>query len=150
MTTILGRGMDSRLFTEVREKKGLVYGVSSSYNDWENGAVSMVDFSTRDANVEEALEIIDDELTKMREDLVTEEELQRSKNKMRSSFYSAIEDSYSIAYWGIKQKLFECPTIEEYIGKVEQVTREDVRSVSNILLDEDRRLTMICRGEPDE
>ena len=150
MTTILGRGMDSRLFTEVREKKGLVYGVSSSYNDWETGAVSMVDFSTRDANVEEALEIVDDELAKMRDDLVTEEELQRSKNKMRSSFYSAIEDSYSIAYWGIKQRLFRCPTIEEYIDKIDLVTREDVRSVANILLDEDRRLTMVCRGTPDE
>ena len=110
----------------------------------------MVDFSTRDANVEEALDIIDGELARMRDDLVTEEELQRSKNKMRSSFYSAIEDSYSIAYWGIKQRLFGSPTIEEYIDKVDQVTRKDVRNVANILLDEDRRLTMVCRGESDE
>jgi predicted Zn-dependent peptidase len=110
----------------------------------------MVDFSTRDAHVEEALDIIDNELTRMRDDLVTEEELQRSKNKMRSSFYSAIEDSYSIAYWGIKQKLFDSPTIEEYIDRVDLVTREDIRNVSNILLDKDRRLTMICRGTPDE
>lgn len=150
MTTILGRGMDSRLFTEVREKKGLVYGVSASYNDWEHGAVSMVDFSTRDVNVEEAVEIIDNELEKMRENLVTEEELQRSKNKMRSSFYSAIEDSYSIAYWGIKQRLFGCPSIEEYIDKVDQVTRQDVRNVANILLNDDRRLTMVCRGDTVE
>ena len=150
MTTILGRGMDSRLFTEVREKKGLVYGVSASYNDWEHGAVSMVDFSTRDINVEESLDIIDNEFEKMREDLVSEEELQRAKNKMRSSFYSAIEDSYSIAYWGVKQRLFNCPSIEEYIENVELVSREDIRSVANVLLDEDRRLTMVCRGVSGE
>ena len=93
---------------------------------------------------------IDVELKKMREGLVTEEELQRSKNKMRSSFYSAIEDSYSIAYWGVKQRLFKCPSIEEYIDKIDLVTREDVRDVANILLDEDQRLTMICRGESGE
>ena len=150
MTTILGRGMDSRLFTEVREKKGLVYGVSASYNDWQGGAVSMVDFSTRDVNVEEAAGIIGKEFEKMKSTLVSEEELQRAKNKMRSSFYSAIEDSYSIAYWGIKERLFKSPTIKQYIDRVDEVTREDVRSVANILLDEDRRLTMVCRGGPSE
>ena len=150
MTTILGRGMDSRLFTEVREKRGLVYGVSSSYNDWQHGAVSMVDFSTRDCNVEQALDVVEIELSKLKSKLVTEEELQRTKNKMRSSFYSAIEDSYSIAYWGIKQRLFNTPSIEEYISNIDLVTKEDVREVSRSILDESKRLTLVCRGAYSE
>ena len=149
-TTILGRGMDSRLFSEVREKRGLVYSVSSSYNDWQHGAVSMVDFSTRDANVEQAVEIVNTELEKIKSELVSDEELQRAKNKMRSSFYSAIEDSYSIAYWGIKERLFKTPSIEDYISNIEKVTRDDVRDVSNILFNEDKRLTMVCRGASDD
>ena len=150
LTTILGRGMDCRLFTEVREKRGLVYGVSASYNDWEYGGVSLVDFSTRDCNVEEAVEIVDAELDRIKMELVTEEELQRSKNKIRSSFYSAIEDSYSIAYWEIKRRLFDIPSIEEYRDNIEAVSREDVLEAANYIFDDDRRLTLLCRGPSGE
>lgn len=150
LTTIFGRGMDSRLFEEVREKHGLVYSISSGYNEWQGGAVSITDFSTRDINVEQAINIIDSEMLKIKTDLVTEEELQRAKNKMRSSFYSAIEDSYSIAYWGIKRRLFGISEIEDYILKVDEVTRKDIRDIANELFDEKKRLTMICRGVSDE
>jgi predicted Zn-dependent peptidase len=150
MTTVLGRGMDSRLFSEVREKRGLVYSVSASYNDWQHGAVSMINFSTRSLNVEEALDVVHGETERIKVDLITDEELQRAKNKMRSSFYSAIEDNYSIAYWGIKERLFNSPSIEEYISNIDKVTREDVRNVSNILFDNDKRLVMICGGAFDE
>tara|TARA_A200000159_G_C7338331_1_gene346014 strand:- start:1561 stop:2763 length:1203 start_codon:yes stop_codon:yes gene_type:complete len=150
MTTILGRGMDSRLFTEVRENRGLVYGVSSSYNDWQGGSVSMTNFSTRGKNVDEAIDIISKEMTLIKESLVSEEELQRAKNKMRSSFYSAIEDSYSIAYWGIKQKILKTPSVDDYIENIELVSRDDIRAVANDILDDSRRLTMICRSAEDE
>tara|TARA_B100000073_G_C23354342_1_gene420162 strand:- start:92 stop:349 length:258 start_codon:yes stop_codon:yes gene_type:complete len=83
----------------------------------------------------------------MKEALVSEEELQRAKNKMRSSFYSAIEDSYSIAYWGIKEKLFNKPSISEYIDGLESVTREGVREASRGMYDKNKRLTMICGGK---
>ena len=150
MTTILGRGMDSRLFSEVREKNGLVYNIGANYNDWQHGSVSMVEFSTRDVNVERAIDIVDKELLKLRSEAVSEEELQRAKNKMRSSFYAAIEDSYSIAYWGIKRRLFGTPAIEEYIKKIDQVTPADVLGVANTLLDPKSRLTMVCQGVGDE
>lgn len=150
MTTILGRGMDSRLFTEVREKKGLVYSVSASYTEWQHGAVSMIDFSTRDANVDSAIDIVNTEIGKLKDSYVTEEELQRAKNKMRSSFYSAVEDSYSIAYWGIKERLFGIPSIDSYIKKIDNVTQEDVAAAARVIFDDDRRLTMICRGGASE
>ena len=110
----------------------------------------MVDFSTRHCNVEDALDIVEVELDKIKNTLVTEEELQRAKNKMRSSFYSAIEDSYSIAYWGVKEKLFKTPSIEMYISKMDEVTREDVKRVAGTVLDENKRLTLVCRGIPGE
>lgn len=150
MTTILGRGMDSRLFTEVRENRGLVYSVSSSYNEWQAGSVTMTNFSTREKNVDEAISVISGETNLIKESLVSEEELQRAKNKMRSSFYSAVEDSYSIAYWGVKQKILNTPSIDDYIKNIELVTRDDVRDVANIMLNDDERLTLICRSSEDE
>jgi len=152
LTTIMGRGMDCRLFTEVREKRGLVYGVSSQYTDWQHGGVSLVELSTRRDNVIEAVDIVDKELLRIKMELPTEEEVQRAKNKIRSSFYSAMEDSYSLCYWAVKRKLFGLPAIEEYMAGIEAVTARDVVDAANLIFDEDRQLLLTCRGPdgPDE
>jgi len=147
MMTILGSGMDSRLFEEVREKRGLVYGVSASSTSWQNGAVSLVEFSTRDSNVDEAKDVVLAELNKIKTELVSEEELQRAKNKLRASFYSAIEDSYNIAYWQIKRKMFGIPTIDDYMSMIDATTSEDIMKVSNMVFDTSRLLTVTCRKE---
>jgi predicted Zn-dependent peptidase len=146
LMTILGRGMDSRLFTEVREKRGLVYGISASFNDWQYGGLTLVEFSTREKNVADAVGIVDEEINAIKTVSCTQEELQRAKNKMRSSFYAAIEDSYSMCYWGIKQKLLNIPSIEEYMRRIEAVTSDDVLSAAELMFDQDRCLTLVCRG----
>tara|TARA_B100000131_G_scaffold314270_1_gene350843 strand:+ start:1592 stop:2749 length:1158 start_codon:yes stop_codon:yes gene_type:complete len=150
LMTILGRGMDSRLFTEVREKRGLVYGISSSFNDWQGGGLTLVEFSTRDQNVSDALEIVDNQIDVIKTSLCSEEEVQRAKNKMKSSFYSAIEDSYSLCYWAVKQKLYKVPSISEYMDNVEKVSREDILHTAKTMFDKDRRLTLLCRGQDTE
>ena len=150
LMTIMGRGMDCRLFTEVREKLGLVYGVSSGYTDWQNGGLSLVEFSTRDENVPQAIETVDKELAKIKTYMPTEEEVQRAKNKIRSSFYSAIEDSYSIAYWEIKRRLFDIPNIAQYMSNIEAVTAKDIVDVANLVYDEDKQLLLACRGHNDD
>jgi predicted Zn-dependent peptidase len=142
--------MDCRLFTEIREKLGLVYGVSSGYTDWQNGGLSLVEFSTRDENVPQAIETVDKELNKIKTCMPTEEEVQRAKNKIRSSFYSAIEDSYSIAYWEIKRRMFNTPEIEQYMKDIEAVTAKDVVDAANIIFDESKQLMLACRGQEED
>jgi len=149
LITILGRGMDCRLFTEVREKLGLVYGISANYSDWQHGGLSMIEFSTREENIEETLETVDKELKMIKTSMPTEEEVQRAKNKIRSSFYAAIEDSYSIAYWETKRRLFDIPAIDEYMNNIESVTRQDIIDVANLIFDEDRQLLTVCRGDDE-
>jgi len=149
LMTILGRGMDCRLFTEVRENRGLVYGISAGFSDWQNAGVSLVDFSTRDSNVDDALEIVDRELDRIKMELCSDEEVQRAKNKLRSSFYSATEDSYSIAFWRLKEKMFKLPTIEDYMSKIESITKKDIMEAANLVFDKDKRLMLICRGPED-
>ena len=146
LMTIMGRGMDCRLFTEVREKRGLVYGVSTAYNDWQHGALSLIELSTRQDNVQEAVETVDAELSRIKIELPTEEEVQRAKNKMRSSFYSAMEDSYSLCYWAVKRKLFGLPDIGDYMKSLESVTAKDVTEAANIMFDEQRQLFLTCTG----
>jgi len=149
LMTILGRGMDCRLFAEVREKRGLVYGILSGNTDWQHGGVSLVEFSTREANLPEAVEVVDEQLNVIKLEMPTEEEVQRAKNKIRSSFYSAIEDSYSLAYWAIKRRLQNIPTIEDYMNNIDAVTTSDVTEAANIVFDQDRQLLLVCRGESD-
>jgi len=149
LMTILGRGMDCRLFTEVREKLGLVYGISANYTDWQTGGLTMIEFSTREDNIAEALDTVDKELEVIKTYMPTEEEVQRAKNKIRSSFYAAMEDSYSIAYWETKRRLFNIPEIDEYMKKIDAVTRQDVLEAANRVFDTDKQLLTVCRGPDD-
>jgi len=147
MSTILGSGMDSRLFTEVRENRGLAYSVSSSSNEWSNGGLMLITSSTRDENVPEMLSVIDLEIDKMKRDLVEDEELQRAKNKIRTSFYSLIESSYGVAIRSSKEKLFGKISLNEYIDLLNSVQPEDIRVAANKVFDTERQLTMICKKE---
>lgn len=147
LNTILSGGMDARLFTEVREKRGLVYGISAGSASWQGGGVYSVDFSTRDKNVEDALSVTTEELMKISKVNVTEEELQRAKNKLRSSFYAANESSASLANWAVKQSLFGDLSIGDYIKQVEAVTADQVRNLAAETFNPDKMFTVICRKE---
>jgi predicted Zn-dependent peptidase len=147
MNTILSGGMDARLFTEIREKRGLVYGISAGSISWQGGGSYIVDFSTRDKNVEEALSVTREELVRMANVNVTDEELQRAKNKLRSSFYAANESSSSLANWSVKQALFGELSIGDYINRVEAVSAEQVRELAAETFNLDKMLTVICRKE---
>jgi predicted Zn-dependent peptidase len=146
LTTILGRGMDSRLFEEVREKSGLVYSISAGTTDFQGGGASMVEFSTREENITPAIEIVGKELSRVKANMPSAEEVQRAKNKIRSSFYSAMEDSYSLAYWAVKRRLSGLPSIEDYISGVEAVTPADVSEAAVEIFDQEKQFTVICRG----
>ena len=147
LSGILSGGMDARLFTEVREKRGLVYGISSGAASWQGGGAYIVDFSTRDKNVEEALQVTKEELVKISTINVTSEELQRTKNKMRSSFYAANESGSSLANWAVKEHLFGERSLADYMGQVDSVTAEQVREVASEVFSMDKLLTVICRKE---
>lgn len=147
LNTILSGGMDSRLFKEVREKRGLVYGISAGTASWQGGGVYILDFSTRDKNVDEALSVTREELNRITKTYVSDEELQRAKNKLRSSFYAANESSDSLANWAVKQSLFGELLISEYISRVEQVTVEQVRDIATNMFNMDKMLTLVCRKE---
>ncbi len=149
LMTILGSGMDSRLFEEVREKRGLVYGISSSSVEWQGGGLSMVEFSTRDSNVLEAMDVVNDQISIIANTLPDEEELQRAKNKIRSSFYSAIEDSYNLAYWAVKRRMHSIPSIEDYMTSIDEATCGDIVDAAKVVFDTDRKLTVICRKEDE-
>jgi predicted Zn-dependent peptidase len=91
MSTVLGRGMSSRLFKEVRERRGLAYSVSSGATRHRDvGNVSVSAGVTR-AHQEEALQVIVAELARIADEPMTEEELERTKEYSVGSFRLSLE-----------------------------------------------------------
>jgi predicted Zn-dependent peptidase len=132
MGTILGDGMDSRLFQEVREKNNLVYGIGASHHPDRTSGSFHVSFQTRKHNLERAEEIIEIETKKISSELVTDEELQRAKNKLKTGIYQSFTYPQGTAlrkvdYYMMSKKI---PTLSQLKNKVESVTKEDVMRVA--------------------
>jgi len=133
LNNVLGGGMSSRLFQEVREKRGLAYAVYSYHQGYSDaGAVKMYVGSTT-GNVEEAVKIISEQLDKIREEPVSEEELQRTKEQLKSSTILALE-STAARMTRIGRSIItgaELLTPEEIAERIEAVTAEDIKRLAN-------------------
>jgi len=150
MSMILGGGMDSRLFQKVREEHNLVYGISSSYSaDFKNGSF-IVSFSTRHQNIEKAFSIIDEEINKIVTELSTDEELQRAKNKLKTSLYASWEDQQHLAFMKISKFFMrgKVPTLSSIIKKIDSVTTDDVKMVASKTFGT-KRLVVIAKQEDE-
>ncbi len=132
LNNVLGGGMSSRLFQEVREKRGLAYAVYSYHHGYsDTGAVKMYVGSTT-GNVEEAIRVISEQVRRIQEDLVTEEELDRTKQQLKSSTLLALE-STSARMTRIGRSVItgsELLTPEEISSRIEAVTADDVRRLA--------------------
>ncbi|MDP9455634.1 MAG: peptidase M16 [Actinobacteria bacterium] len=132
LNNVLGGGMSSRLFQEVREKRGLAYAVYSYHQGYSDaGAVKMYVGSTT-GNVGEAVSIIAEQLDRVREEPVTEEELHRTKEQLKSSTILALE-STAARMTRIGRSIItgsELLTPEEISARIDAVTAEDIKRLA--------------------
>ncbi|HVR32283.1 MAG TPA: pitrilysin family protein [Acidimicrobiia bacterium] len=136
MNHVLGGGMSSRLFTTIREERGLVYTVYSfraSYAD--TGAWGVYAGTTPD-QVGTVLDLIHAELERMVTDGLTVEELERARGAMRGGLALAMEDANSRMIRLGRDELIGAPhlSVDERLAKVEAVTLDDIRVVAESLL----------------
>jgi predicted Zn-dependent peptidase len=150
LVDILGSGMDSRLFTEVREKNNLCYSIGLQASSHLEVGDFTVYSSTRAENIEKMLGLIDIEIQKIKNELVTEEELQRAKNKSKSDIYAIYDSGHSLAKVRMTQEFFNLPSLEEVSSKIDAVTREDVLSLANKIFDEEFKMTFILNDRGAE
>jgi predicted Zn-dependent peptidase len=132
---ILGGGMSSRLFTEIREKRGLAYDIHS-YNEHFLSSGSMVVYAGVDpSRVNECVEALLQELGRVRTD-VTEEELLRAKELVKGRLELRLEDTQNAALWYAGQELLngEVLTLDEVCSRIDAVTIADVSQVATELL----------------
>ncbi len=132
LSHIMGSGMSSRLFREVREERGLayaIYGFKLSYSD--NGAWG-VHVGTTPHLADTALTVIRDELANVVESGITEDELERSRGSMRGGLALSLEDANSRMVRLGRDELAGMPhlSMETRLEKLEAVTPDDIHAVA--------------------
>lgn len=127
MNTVLGEGMTSRLFMEVRERRGLAYEVHSSSSHYRDCGALIIGCGVDTAKVNDAVEAIVGELDKMREG-VPEEELERAVEFAVGRLYLRMEDTRSVMGWIGGQELLRgtVRTPDEVVADVRAVTLQQV------------------------
>jgi predicted Zn-dependent peptidase len=132
LNSALGGGMSSRLFQEVREKRGLAYAVYSFAAHYADLGMFGIYAGCLPKKVDQVLEICRSELATVAERGITEEELARGIGQLRGSLVLGLEDTGSrMSRLGKSELVYgELLTIEEILAKISAVTLEDVRAVA--------------------
>ena len=129
LATVLGGGMSSRLFTEVRERRGLayyVYAVNSSYTDAGSfHAQAGVDIS----RIDEAVTTIVDQLKRVVDEEVPADELEKAKNFAKGRFVLQLENPQGLILFGLRREVLEGAAVEpdEVLAAIDAVTAADVQ-----------------------
>jgi predicted Zn-dependent peptidase len=133
LNNVLGGGMSSRLFQEVREKRGLAYAVYSYHQGYSDAGAAKMYVGSTTGNVEEAVKVIAAQLDVIREEPVGEEELHRTREQLKSSTILALE-STAARMTRIGRSLItnaELLTPEEIAARIDAVTAEDLQRLAN-------------------
>ena len=139
LNTILGRGMSSRLFKEVRERRGLAYAVGSSVSRHNDTGALVISAGVSPEKLQEAARVILEEVFKLTEEPVPEEEMVKARDYTVGTFRLSLETTMALAHRAGENLLTtaEIEPVEVVVAKLEAVTAEDVRRVARRLIRRD-------------
>ncbi len=139
---VMGSGMSSRLFREVREERGLAYAIYGFRLAFADTGAWGVYVGTTPNQTDTALNLIRNELAKVVEHGITPEELERAKGSMRGGLALSLEDANSRMVRLGRDELVGMPhlSVDERLAKLDAITLDDVRSVAGDLYGEGERM----------
>ena len=128
LSTILGGSSTSRLFQEVREKRGLAYTTYSFSNAHSQTGLFGVYAGTTKRELKQLLPVLTDEIKKIRTQKVSEEELKRAKTQLKASMLMGLESSSASSEVLARQMLVfnRVLSIDEMVSRIEKITPEDI------------------------
>ena len=146
LSAILGGGMSSRLFSEVREKRGLSYYVRTNSENYLDCGYLASYVGADPTRIDEAITVVRDEYKKiLQKGEITEDEVKKAKEYIKGHFVLDLEDTRSVAiFYGsawLLEKELENP--EEVIKKIDAVTISEVARVAKKFLDQPLNLAII-------
>jgi predicted Zn-dependent peptidase len=136
LNSVLGSGMSSRLFQEIREERGLAYSVYSYTSEFNDAGKWVIYGGVEIGKVHDAITACLTELRKLRDEGITEEEIQRVKEQVKGGVLIGLEDTWSVASRNGSHILRynEVIPVEQVVAEIESVTQEDVLRVAQRLI----------------
>jgi predicted Zn-dependent peptidase len=151
LDTILGGSTSSRLFQEVREKRGLAYAVYSYTSHYVDSGQIGVYVGTRPDNVREAMDVIGTELRRVVEEPVGDEELHRAKENVKGRLVLSLESTLTRMNRLGSSVLMDVPllTLDEMVAAIDAVTVEDISELAQELFSPSRLSAGGVGGDED-
>jgi len=157
ISLILGGSMSSRLFINLRERKGLAYYVRTDSENYTDSGYLTTKAGVPVGKVKESIKIILSEYKKLKDEKVSKKELQRTKDMIRGKLAIQLESSDSQANWYARQEVlysaigrefgkndYEIATPDDYLDKIDQITVNDIQRVAKeIFVSKNLNLAMI-------
>lgn len=147
LATILGGNMSSRLFVEVREKRGLAYMVRASVSEYQDIGNFMVQTGLDKGRIQPAIEVIREQFERLKQETVDAGELQRAKDYVIGKTSIKLEDTSDLAVWYSTQESLQNKLItpEKRFEEINAVTEDDIQRVAQELFDE-KKTTLAVIG----
>ena len=132
LNNLLGGGMSSRLFQNIREKQGLAYAVFSELTPYSDAGMLTVYAGTAKETIGQVIDLTIKEFRSMKESLVSEEELLRAKNHLKGSLMLSLESTSSRMSNLARQELYfeRFYSLDEILANIEAVTREELQALA--------------------
>jgi predicted Zn-dependent peptidase len=146
LSTVLGGGMSSRLFTEVRERRGLAYYVFGQNHSYTDAGSLYAQAGVDIKRIDEAVTTILTELRTIAADAVPADELEKAKSFSKGRFVLQLESPQGLILFGLRREVLEqrAPDLSEVLDGLNAVTAEDVQRVARDLIADDKlRLAVI-------
>jgi predicted Zn-dependent peptidase len=153
LSTVLGGGMSSRLFSEVRERRGLAYYVFATNHSYTDAGSLYAQAGVDIERIDDAVGTVAAELKKIAAEAVPESELRKAKNFAKGRFVLQIESPHGLIMFGLRREVLEgrAPEPDEVLKGIEAVTAEDVQRIAQELIDDEAlRLAVIGPFEDPE
>lgn len=145
LNTLLGGGMSSRLFQNIREKRGLAYSVYSFFNSYLDSGLFGVYAGTDPSNTEQVLKLIKADLKKVVRKPLAPRELERIKDQLKGGLLLGLESSGSRMHRLAKMELYsnDYKSLDDVIERINSVTSEEIQSVAEDLFSKQATFTTV-------
>jgi predicted Zn-dependent peptidase len=152
LNAVLGGGMSSRLFQEIREKRGLVYSTYSFASAYADAGYFGMYAGCTPSKVKQVLELLGAELDKLAADGITDEELRKAVGQLCGGIVLALEDTGSrMSRLGRAELVSgEFQDIDETLDRIKAVTAEQVQELARVLAEAPRTVTVVGPFEETE
>jgi predicted Zn-dependent peptidase len=151
LATVLGTGMSSRLFLEVRERRGLAYYVYGSNHSYTDAGSLYAQAGVDLERIDDAITVIVDQFQRMADEKVPAKELEKARSLAKGRFVLHTESPQSLLMFGLRREVLEGKALEprRILAELDKVTAKDVQRVAQDLIDR-KKLHLAVIGPFDD